>query len=82
MTITGTGFSTKIEDITVLFGEFPCVVTSASLTSITCRADGNVPGNYSVSVLIQGKGYASGDFVFNYVFGTKLKNNCFLTIFL
>jgi hypothetical protein len=71
ITILGSEFSASIADISVQLGDYPCIVTSTSTTSITCHTDGNLPGNYSVAVQIAGKGLAEGDFIFNFVFGIK-----------
>lgn len=64
LTISGTGFSTETNNITVTAANIPCKVTSATANSIKCTvaADpaGNTYGLLSTNSTSQVNGYVSG----------------------
>ncbi|CAF3925163.1 unnamed protein product [Rotaria sp. Silwood2] len=60
LSITGTDFSTVLDDNIVLIDVInSCIVTAATSTSITCTIDNAPSGTYTLSVNVVGKGLAS-----------------------
>jgi len=60
VTFTGTGFSDKTEDYSIVIDGIPCVAKTASLTTVTCTT-GKRPGlkNSTLEIMIAGKGLVS-----------------------
>lgn len=59
LTISGTLFSTTMEENHVTIGEIPCVVTGSTATSITCTVGVGPVRAFPVIVSVDGKGFAS-----------------------
>ena len=59
LTITGTGFTTGINNYDVKIGSTPCIVTSASTTEIACQLSPGPAGTYPLEVIVKSKGRAS-----------------------
>ena len=59
LTITGTGFTTGINNYDVKIGSTPCIVTSASTTEIVCQLSPGPAGTYPLEVIVKSKGRAS-----------------------
>ncbi|XP_050416785.2 fibrocystin-L [Patella vulgata] len=66
LTITGTGFSSTMEDNSVTINNVPCVVTAASTTSIACTLGDVSSGAYPVVVNVAGFGFSDSNTQFTY----------------
>ena len=58
LTITGSGFTTNVEDFVVMAGDLACAVTEASSTSITCTLEAGAAGVYEITVVVKSRGTA------------------------
>ena len=58
ITLTGSGFSSNIQDVNVTIGGTICYVTSANETVIQCTAGQSIGGSHEVVVKIGNKGFA------------------------
>jgi hypothetical protein len=60
LTITGTGFTSVVDDLKVDIGGSPCEVIAygdmPKPTALVCRSTGKTPGNFAVRVTVKGKG--------------------------
>ncbi|XP_071828580.1 fibrocystin-L-like isoform X3 [Apostichopus japonicus] len=59
ITLSGTSFSESYWENFVMVGDEECVVTNSTTTSITCTVGIATAGYYNVSVMVEGKGYAT-----------------------
>lgn len=69
ITLTGSGFSSSIQEVNVTVGGTTCHVTSSSETTIKCTAGQSIGGSHDVVVKIGDKGFAkpsSGPISFTY----------------
>uniref|UniRef100_A0A3P8VF56 PKHD1 like 1, tandem duplicate 2 n=1 Tax=Cynoglossus semilaevis TaxID=244447 RepID=A0A3P8VF56_CYNSE len=66
LTLTGSGFGSDSEAISVTIGDVPCVVSSFSDAEIQCTAGDNPGGAYPVTVRQDAKGYAQSSVTFTY----------------
>ena len=106
ITISGTGFSNVLSEISVKvrkctetcfvgvqfspshslpqlttshitqLGDSECTVTSTTVTSITCTTPPHMGGVFPVVVTVIGKGLASGDFEYEFVFAISSISHC------
>lgn len=58
ITLTGSDFSTNIQEVNVTIGGTPCHVTSTSETTIKCTAGQSIGGSHDVVITIGNKGFA------------------------
>ena len=61
ITIYGTGFSERVEDVEVVIGRAVCEVSFANESMIQCEASVQSAGSYKVKVLISGVGMAAAE---------------------
>ncbi|XP_040908783.1 LOW QUALITY PROTEIN: PKHD1 like 1, tandem duplicate 1 [Toxotes jaculatrix] len=66
ITLTGSGFGTDSQLVSVTINHVPCNVSSVSDTQVQCTAGDNPGGAYTVMLHHQVKGYAQSDVTFTY----------------
>ena len=69
ISISGTGFSSTLDNNRVTIGRVDCSVTAATTTSITCDVGNGPVGEHKVVVNINSKGagsHSGGDVTFSY----------------
>ncbi|XP_033493349.2 PKHD1 like 1, tandem duplicate 1 [Epinephelus lanceolatus] len=66
ITLTGSGFGTDSQHISVTINHVPCVVSTVSDTQVQCTAGDNPGGAYEIMLHHQVKGYAESDVTFKY----------------
>lgn len=66
ITMTGTGFGTDSQHVSVTINDVPCNVSAVSDTEVQCTAGENPGGRYPVMLHHHVKGYAQSDAVFTY----------------
>lgn len=66
VTLTGSGFGTDLQQISVAINSVPCNVSAVSDTQVYCKTDNNPGGNYPVMLHHKAKGYAQSDITFTY----------------
>ena len=59
LTISGSKFSSGINNYEVMVGKTPCIVTAASESEITCQLSPGPAGTYPVEVIVKNKGRAA-----------------------
>ena len=64
LTISGTGFTTDIEDFSIDVGGRTCKVESATATSVVCHLDNGPAGDLPITFYVKSKGLATGKVVF------------------
>ncbi|KAM9385916.1 fibrocystin-L-like isoform 2-T2 [Pholidichthys leucotaenia] len=66
VTVTGSGFGTDPDLVSVTINDVPCNVSSVSNTDIVCTAGDNPGGTYPVTLHHQVKGFAESPITFTY----------------
>ena len=66
LTISGAGFGTSAQNVNVTVGSAACVVTSMADNSVVCTLGAHAAGTFDVQILVNPKGYASGQLSFTY----------------
>lgn len=66
VTLTGSGFGTDPQQVSVTINHVPCNVSTVSETEVQCTAGNNPGGAYPVKLRHQVKGHAQSDVTFTY----------------
>lgn len=66
VTLTGSGFGTDLQQISVTINNVPCNVSTVSDTQVHCKTGTNPGGNYQVMLHHKAKGHAQSDITFTY----------------
>ncbi|XP_026156055.1 fibrocystin-L-like [Mastacembelus armatus] len=66
ITLTGSGFGTDIQLISITINNVPCNVSAVSDTQVQCTAGDNPGGTYPVILQHKVKGYAQSNVLFKY----------------
>ncbi|XP_056153970.1 fibrocystin-L-like [Lampris incognitus] len=66
ITLTGTGFGSDLQHVSVVINRVPCNVSTVTDTAVQCTAGENPGGTYAVTLHHQVKGHAQSDVVFSY----------------
>lgn len=66
VTLTGSGFGTDLQQISVTINSAPCNVSAVSDTQVHCETGNNPGGTYQVMLHHKVKGHAQSDVMFTY----------------
>ncbi|XP_011607160.2 fibrocystin-L isoform X2 [Takifugu rubripes] len=66
VTLTGLGFETDLQQISVTINGVPCNVSTVSDTQVVCKTGNNPGGTYQVMLHHKVKGHAQSDVTFTY----------------
>lgn len=66
VTLTGSGFGTELQQISVTINSVLCNLSTVSDTQVRCKTGNNPGGNYQVMLHHKVKGHAQSDITFTY----------------
>lgn len=66
VTLTGLGFETDLQQMSVTINGVPCNVSTVSDTQVVCKTGNNPGGTYQVMLHQKVKGHAQSDVMFTY----------------